>query len=520
MFASLGRAALAATLVCTLPSTAAAAVGVRPAVVPRLPFASRPLHPLTPPGPPAPRVRISDIDRLRALAGGWQRLANPPGPAGHALLMTDGEILVQNPNTSQWFGLVPDATGSYVNGTWKAVAALPKGYAPLYYASAVLPDGRVIINGGEYNGGIQGVWTTLGAMFDPQANTWTPVAPPAGWASIGDAPSAVLDNGTYMLGSCCSSQTVLLNETTLAWTPTGTGKADSDSEEGWTLLPGGDLLVADVDRAPNSELYNPASGVWMSAGPLPAKLTQDDEIGPQILRQDGLVFVAGANANTAIYDPSHGRWTAGPNFPIISGKQVDIADGPAVLLTNGDVLMAVSPDVYQTPSYFLDFTANGKNLKQVVAPPNAPNNSSYNYNLLLLPTGQVLETDFSDDVEILTPKVVANTAIRPVISSVPTALTRGSTYKASGTRFNGVSQASVYGDDAQAATNYPLVQITNNAKGSVFYARTHGFSSMAVASASAVSTLFDVPSNAPTGPAKLVVIANGIASTPVAVKIH
>jgi hypothetical protein len=35
-----------------------------------------------------------------------------------------------------------------------------------------------------------------------------------------------------------------------------------------------------------------------------------------------------------------------------------------------------------------------------------------------------------------------------------------------------------------------------------------------------VSTLFDVPSSAATGPSKLVVIANGIASTPVAVTIH
>jgi hypothetical protein len=51
-----------------------------------------------------------------------------------------------------------------------------------------------------------------------------------------------------------------------------------------------------------------------------------------------------------------------------------------------------------------------------------------------------------------------------------------------GLRFSGVSQSNAYGDDAQAATNYPLVAIINGASAHVFFARTHAFSSMAVAS--------------------------------------
>ena len=44
-------------------------------------------------------------------------------------------------------------------------------------------------------------------------------------------------------------------------------------------------------------------------------------------------------------------------------------------------------------------------------------------------------------------------------------------------------------------TNYPLVRITNNNTGHVFYARTHDHSSMGVATGNmAVSTNFDVPS--------------------------
>ncbi len=28
---------------------------------------------------------------------------------------------------------------------------MPSNYVPLYFASAVLPDGKLIVNGGEYN---------------------------------------------------------------------------------------------------------------------------------------------------------------------------------------------------------------------------------------------------------------------------------------------------------------------------------------------------------------------------------
>jgi hypothetical protein len=65
------------------------------------------------------------------------------------------------------------------------------------------------------------------------------------------------------------------------------------------------------------------------------------------------------------------------------------------------------------------------------------------------------------------------------------------------------------------------VRLVNTATGHVFYARTHAHSTMAVATGSAtVSTNFDVPASAEVGAASLVVIANGIASTPVAVTIN
>src|SRR5579885_2439196 len=129
----------------------------------------------------------------------WTKGTNaPPASVGAMLLLTDGRVLVHSEpncngctgNYSNWWTLTPDNTGSYVNGTWKQVASLPPGYSPLYMAEAVMIDGRVVIEGGEYNFG-SFAFTNLGAGYDPVANTWTMIDPPAGWGFIGDSPSAV-----------------------------------------------------------------------------------------------------------------------------------------------------------------------------------------------------------------------------------------------------------------------------------------------------------------------------------------
>jgi hypothetical protein len=83
-----------------------------------------------------------------------------------------------------------------------------------------------------------------------------------------------------------------------------------------------------------------------------------------------------------------------------------------------------------------------------------------------------------------------------------------------------VSQGAAYGDDVQAATNYPLVRITNIINGHVQYSRTHDHSTMAVASNGLVSTHFDVPANQEPCICKLEVVANGITSNPVFVFVQ
>src|SRR5579872_854591 len=181
--------------------------------------------------------------------GTWTSLAH--NTSGHAWsnpqLLTDGTVMLYVTCTGAWFKLTPDITGSYINGTISQVASLPSGYAPRFFGGGVLPDGRYIIEGGEYNnttGSCSPVNTNLGAVYDPVANTWTMVNPPSGWTQIGDAAGVVLDNGTYMQTNCCDqpAKAALLNASNLTWTTTGTGKFDVYDEESMSKLPNGKVL--------------------------------------------------------------------------------------------------------------------------------------------------------------------------------------------------------------------------------------------------------------------------------------
>jgi hypothetical protein len=458
-----------------------------------------------------------------AAAQTTQLLVHPaPDQTFIGFVLTDGTVLVQGVQYTDWWKLTPDNTGSYVKGTWTQQASLPSGYAPLYFASAVLADGRLVIAGGEYNFG-QFAFTDKSAVYDPVANAWAMLKPPDKWGFIGDSPSSMLPDGNFLLGRKFDKRIAVLNPATLTWSELNhPGKRDFNAEEGWTLLPNGTILTADVKAAPNAEFYDATAQKWTSTGATPVNLMgppevgkinyghnkvyyPPGEIGPAILRPDGTVFAtgathAGANAgHTAIYTPGknggRGKWKAGPDFQ----PGDDAGDSFAALLPTGDVLVeAESGRLY---------VFDGKTLTATKFSTGGP--LSGDGLLLVLPSGEIL----LGGTAVFRAHGKVDPAWAPTITSVPAQLTPGATYQVTGTQFNGLSQANDFGDEMQTATNYPLVRITNNSTGHVVYARTHDHSTMAVATGSTpVSTNFDVPASIETGPSKLVVVANGIAS--------
>jgi hypothetical protein len=547
----LGVAASVVSLTALMTGNAVAAAGAHPS-------GDRAAHSLahTRPilGPPVGRAKpaTSAPNLTPGQSSPWVPLKNaPPFDPGSMLLLSDGTVLVHREppsgGTSDWYKLTPNSKGSYVDGTWSEIAPMPSGYDPLYFASAILPDDRMIVEGGEYLGGTP-TWSDKGAIYNPVTNTWKSVAPPTGWTNMGDAASDVLANGTFILQQPCqdclsknpifASDQALFNATGLNWLVIpGEGKNDPNDEEGWNLLPSGQLLTVDTWLTPTTEFFNPVSLSWSFAGNTvesPVN-TPAVEIGPQVVMPGGNTYVVGAGtstdigtkcttdrtAPTALYNYTAGKWVNGPAIPTIGGLQYDSADGPGSILPDGNVLFDVSACVYDTPLAFFLYHASTNTLSAVPDVPNAANDSSYYTRLLALPNGQVLFDDGSRQMLVYTAGGTPNPAWAPSVSSISTTtLTPGQTASLSGTQLAGLSQGAAYGDDVQDNTNFPIVQITNSKTGVVTYARTSNWTSVSIAPGAASSTEFTVSASTPAGPSSLVVIANGIASAPVGVTIR
>jgi hypothetical protein len=342
---------------------------------------------------------------LGAMAGKVTPLTNATPFDGviYGFLLTDGSLLFQGGLLQDFYRFKPDTKGSYVNGTLFPAASLPPNYVPYATSGGVLPDGRVLLIGGEYkllsNNTLTLFFTNQMAIYDPKADTWTMVNPPAGpeWAFIGDSPWTLLPNGKLLLGHKFSKAMAQFDPTTMLWTEVSSfGKDDIFAEEGLTLLPNGTVLTVNMTDVNKAQFYVPFADTsksrWEDAGSTPQRLpTIGDtnsaknliydngkrvyhppgEVGPGMLRPDGTVFWSGAAcslkgppsdpnacvtyqpvAHTAVYDPKTNSWSAGPDLPDMQGA----GDTWSSLLPSGNVLVQTNPPGITDP----DVRANAR----------------------------------------------------------------------------------------------------------------------------------------------------------------
>jgi hypothetical protein len=456
---------------------------------------------------------------------------------GPLFLLTDGTVLMNENNsgygTRRWWKLTPDNTGSFINGTWTRMADSLN--ARKYFSSAILADGRLIVCGGEYSdasGNNTQDESNLCEIFDPVANTWSSLTPPAGWTQIGDGSCTLLPDGQFYLGNLNDGRTVLFNPVTNAWTAMA-NKGDRSSEESWALLPDNTVITPQCTNHPSSEKYIIANNKWQNEGNIPVDLVEASsiEIGPAVLLPDGRTFFVGATSTTALYtmpavSTNQGTWAAGPNIPSVNKLALGSKDGPGCLMVNGNVLFPAAPvdgnvNNYLSPCSFFEF--DGTN---IITSTDAPNSNCPTYvgRLLLLPNGEIMwAREDGSAYYAFQYEGKPNMKWRPVITVCPNTITAGSTIQISGKQFNGLSQAVGYGDDYSAATNYPLVRIHNKATGHIRYCRTFNHTttnaggntvaSMGVATGSAIiTTNVQIPSDLETGNSELFVVANGIPS--------
>ncbi len=470
-------------------------------------------------------------------AGTWVPVSNlAPDPIGLMLLLSDGTVMCKGSSNS-WQHLVPDQYGSYANGYW--TNDIPMMYHDRsLFASAVVPDGRVFVAGGEHPDKTN---TANAEIYDPVKQHWTEIDPPLSLLDpttnfFSDMVSMVTSFGAVLMAPVKPNQhggTLLYDPQAGVWSqgPTLANDAGNQDECGWAMLADGSILTVDkCSKA--SQRYIPALNQWIPDATLPVFIWNQNpngtntgpgcEIGPTLTLPNGQVFVAAGTSSNALYTPSggtnNGMWTAGPVTPF----NLQSADASGAVMVNGKLLFMAAAICFNGgcdgPWHFFEYdysTGPPGSLNEIVAPPTGFGGSGLLIPFMLdLPDGTVLLSGASRQLYVYQPGGPAPLASwKPTIQSV-TENSDGS-YSLIGTGLNGVTEGANEGDDGQMATDYPIVRLTDGS-GKVYYARTYNWSSTTIQTGSTpVSTYFKVPQDLPSGGYSLVVVANGIASDPV-----
>jgi hypothetical protein len=157
------------------------------------------------------------------------------------------------------------ATNSFSSAGIGAMGAARHGAV-----AAPLPDGRVLVAGGDYNDGVDHPLATA-EVFNPSTNTFAPV----GDMSIARirAAAAPLPDGRVLVaggndGTTRLSSAEVFNPATNAFTPVGDMGTDR-ARAAAAPLPDGRVLVAGgTNGAPlsSAEVFNPATNSFSSAG--------------------------------------------------------------------------------------------------------------------------------------------------------------------------------------------------------------------------------------------------------------
>lgn len=483
-----------------------------------------------------------------AAAGTWAALTHrtltlsPNGNPSLMLLLSDGTVMVENDPTggggSNWFRLTPDTHGSYQNGTWSVRA--PMNYTRAGFSSDILTNGNVFVAGGEY-----GTGDATAEVYDPVSNVWTVVPVPTTllnptalspiWGGgtlqgFGDSISEILPNGDVLVAPVAvqySHETMIFHSASNTFTAGPNLKSSSQDEASWVKLPDGSILTIDPSST-STERYIPESNSWITDAHVPVVLYSTNngasgaapgELGPAFLLPDGRAFFCGSTPHNAIYTPSGsttpGTWVAAPDFPESGTNAQGIPDGPAAMMMNGKILCGTgTANTFNGPISFFEYDYVSNAFTQVNGPTGLTFNAAPYYTKFLdLPDGTVLWNYGNPQLYVYKPDGVPVAWGKPAILGITENL--DGTYHLAGTGLNGISEGAAYGDDAQMASNFPLVRMTNSV-GTVYYARTFNWTSTGVMTSNkVVTTEFALPASLPPGTYSLVAVANGIASDPV-----
>jgi hypothetical protein len=520
----------------------------------------------------------------RNLLSGWTQFFPGAGQGtfnnfpGTMLLLSSGQVMINGYNDKTWYLLSPNSSGSYTGGSITDVASMSA--SRLFYGSAILANGQMMVVGGEYYNGGSADTNPTGEIYNPATNTWGSIASyPTG--HFGDDTLELLPNGTVLGTSIFDGQMYAYSQGSNSWSQLASKIGnDASDEEGFVKTPpsaslpqgglvsysiftsqstypgGGNLYLPAPGTTGLAQYYDMSGNTWNATGTVPANVrltssaipnqgTPDNnffELGAGVLLpSNGNVFYVGAapdynnsgtalsGAHTGLYNPTTNTWSAGPDLPL--GYAND--DGPAAVLPDGNVIFTADLPFGHKPTKLLEYNPGTNQITDLTStlPAQLQNElgqiPGFITRMIMLPTGQLLlSTTFQfgggqgGELWAYSETGAVSSAWRPKIINITN--NSPGAFTLTGQQLNGMDEGSAYGDDVQNATNYPIVRLTSTATGQVYYTTTSSWTQPGeVQTGTQVgTTTFTLPSNLTNSGLYVVnVIANGIASNPATIYI-
>ncbi len=253
-----------------------------------------------------------------------------------ATLLNDGRVLV----AAGWFhylGYNPfaqDTAEVYdpATGTWTETGRLADPRER--HTAALLPDGRVLVAGGQNDGFADVHVFATAEIYDAATGVWTPT----GDMTVARAghTATLLPNGQVLVVAGYNAEFLdaaeLYDPATGAWTATGsltTARLGSTA----TLLPNGGVLVAagynQSGNLASAELYDPVSETWSTAGTMETAR----QIPSATLLPDGEVLFAGGSLGNAVSIASAELYLGPPPALLNISTRLDVQTGDNVLIS-------------------------------------------------------------------------------------------------------------------------------------------------------------------------------------------
>ncbi|AVA34317.1 N-acetylneuraminic acid mutarotase [Cupriavidus metallidurans] len=272
---------------------------------------------------------------------GWTRTGSlaRSRQAHSATLLSDGRVLVAGGfGTGGGNALSSAELFDPAAGSWSQTGSL--GQQRDSHTATLLLDGRVLVAGGEGQGGSTGALAST-ELYDPATGTWSPTG------NLGQArkqhTATLLPNGRVLVaggedaGGGALASAELYDPATGTWSSTGSMSQARNAHAAAQLTDGSVLAVGGFDGTnalATAELYDPAAGTWSTTG----SLQQARDFHTATRMASGRVLVAGGTDGSdlfvsELYNPTTGNWSQVGSLEQMREQHT------ATLLTDGRVLV-------------------------------------------------------------------------------------------------------------------------------------------------------------------------------------